>query len=117
MRNERPNNARRGSTLRPPNRFEKTTRVALDLVEPDPDDPGAARGPATEFVPDHARSVVTENDSPDVGFRYSLNPYRGCEHGCPYCYARPTHEYLGYDAGLGFETTIVVKHDAPELFR
>jgi DNA repair photolyase len=60
---------------------------------------------------------VTENVSPDVGFRFSLNPYRGCEHGCSYCYARPTHEYLGYDAGLGFETKILVKHDAPELFR
>jgi DNA repair photolyase len=76
-----------------------------------------ARNPATAFLPDRARSVVTENASPDVGFRYSVNPYRGCEHGCPYCYARPTHEYLGLDAGLGFETTILVKHDAPALFR
>jgi DNA repair photolyase len=112
MGNERSNHARRGSTLRPPNRFHKTARVALDLVELD-DGPG----PAAEFVADRSKSVVTENDSPDVGFRFSLNPYRGCQHGCSYCYARPTHEYLGYDAGLGFETTIVVKHDAPRLFR
>lgn len=103
----------RGSNLRPPSRFDSTSRVPLDLV--DPDDP--PRNPATEFLPDHAQSVVTSNDSPDVGFRFSLNPYRGCEHGCSYCYARPTHEYLGYDAGLEFETKILVKHDAPRLFR
>jgi DNA repair photolyase len=75
------------------------------------------RNPATQFISDTTRSIVTRNDSPDVGFTFSLNPYRGCEHGCAYCYARPTHEYLGYDAGLGFETKIVVKHEAPRLFR
>src|SRR2546430_1378652 len=100
MENKRSKLAGRGSLLRPPNRFETTTRVALDLVERDE----PPRSPATEFISDRTRSVVTENDSPDVGFRYSVNPYRGCEHGCSYCYARPTHEYLGYDAGLGFET-------------
>src|SRR5207302_1002362 len=57
------------------------------------------------------------NDSPDVGFTHSINPYRGCEHGCIYCFARPTHEYLGFSAGLDFETKIVVKEDAPELLR
>src|SRR5688500_10991400 len=114
MGNKSPLDRGRGSILRPPNRFDATTRVPLDQVGPDEDAPG---NPATAFIPDRTRSVVTENDSPDVGFRYSLNPYRGCEHGCAYCYARPTHEYLGYDAGLDFETKIVVKHAAPELFR
>ncbi|MBP3956536.1 PA0069 family radical SAM protein [Gemmata sp. G18] len=108
----------RGSNLRPINRFDSTSRVsALDVIEPDADDLAALSNPATEFISDRTKSVVSENDSPDVGFRYSLNPYRGCEHGCSYCYARPTHEYLGFDAGLGFETKIVVKHDAPKLFR
>lgn len=106
----------RGAGIRPQSRYESTTRVlALETLDLEADDP--PRDPRTEFVPDRTRSVITENDSPDVGFRYSLNPYRGCEHGCSYCYARPTHEYLGYDAGLGFETKIVVKHAAPELFR
>ncbi|HLJ96111.1 MAG TPA: PA0069 family radical SAM protein [Gemmataceae bacterium] len=71
----------------------------------------------TEYLPDHSKSIVTENDSPDVGFRYSINPYRGCQHGCSYCYARPTHEFLGLNAGLDFETKIFVKMSAPELFR
>jgi DNA repair photolyase len=66
---------------------------------------------------DDTRSIIATNDSPDVGFAASINPYRGCEHGCPYCYARPTHEYLGFSAGLDFETRIVVKEDAPELLR
>ena len=62
-----------------------------------------------------ARTVLSPNDSPDVRFNYSLNPYRGCEHGCTYCYARPTHEYLGFSAGLDFESRIMVKRDAPAL--
>jgi DNA repair photolyase len=73
--------------------------------------------PPTEYLPDESQSIVAENDSPDVGFRYSVNPYRGCSHGCSYCYARPGHEYLGFSAGLDFETKILVKHRAPELLR
>src|SRR6476661_1786439 len=118
MENERIHAVGRGTDLRPANRFDPVSRVlALDVVDLDDDQLAALRNPATEYIPDRSKTVVTENDSPDVGFRFSLNPYRGCEHGCTYCYARPTHEYLGYDAGLGFETKIVVKHDAPKLFR
>ena len=73
--------------------------------------------PPTEYLPDTSRTIIAKNDSPDVGFEVSLNPYRGCEHGCIYCYARPTHEYLGFSAGLDFETKIMVKYDAPELLR
>jgi DNA repair photolyase len=72
---------------------------------------------ATRFFVDGTRTALARNDSPDVGFAVSLNPYRGCEHGCIYCYARPTHEYLGFSAGLDFETRILVKEDAPELLR
>lgn len=73
--------------------------------------------PNTVYLPDHSQSVVAENRSPDIAFRYSINPYRGCAHGCSYCYARPTHEYLGLSAGLDFETKVMVKHDAARLFR
>ena len=69
------------------------------------------------MIPDPSRSAITFNRSPDIPFDASLNPYRGCEHGCAYCYARPTHEYLGYSAGLDFETKILVKEHAPELLR
>lgn len=72
---------------------------------------------ATEFIADESQTILSENNSPDIPFRYSINPYRGCEHGCAYCYARPGHEYLGFDAGLDFETKIVVKHRAAELLR
>ena len=73
--------------------------------------------PRTQFFKDHSQTVIARNDSPDVGFQASLNPYRGCEHGCIYCYARPTHEFLGFSAGLDFESKIMVKEDAPELLR
>jgi DNA repair photolyase len=100
----------RGATENPTNRFE---RIA---VERDPEIPGPERV-ETELLRDTSRSIITRNDSPDVSFDFSLNPYRGCEHGCVYCYARPTHEYLGFSAGLDFETRILVKEDAPELLR
>src|SRR5437867_2106427 len=102
----------RGAADNPPNRFEK---IALER-DPDwcdPDEPA----PPTQFFKDHSDSVINYNDSPDVGFEASLNPYRGCEHGCIYCYARPFHEYLGLSAGLDVETRIMVKEDAPELLR
>ena len=73
--------------------------------------------PRTQFFRDHSQTVIARNDSPDVGFTASLNPYRGCEHGCIYCYARPTHEFLGFSAGLDFESKIMIKEDAPELLR
>jgi DNA repair photolyase len=70
-----------------------------------------------EYIPDTSQSIVSQNDSPDIPFRYSVNPYRGCAHGCAYCYARNSHEYLGFSAGLDFETKIFVKHDAARLLR
>ena len=98
----------RGAGSNPTNRFE---RVAVELEVPGPD-----RVP-TEILHDGSRSIIATNDSPDVGFSASINPYRGCEHGCIYCYARPSHEYLGFSAGLDFESRILVKEDAPELLR
>jgi DNA repair photolyase len=99
----------------PPNRFESSWHE-LDPEADDPD-PDARPAPATEFLADASRSIIARNDSPDVPFDASVNPYRGCEHGCAYCYARPFHEHLGFSAGLDFETKILVKHDAPELLR
>ncbi len=102
----------RGTGLNPPNRFERIH------VEPDPDtfDPDAPL-PKTEFFWDDTKSIIAWNDSPDLYFNAAINPYRGCEHGCIYCYARLFHEYLGYSAGLDFETRIHVKRNAAELLR
>jgi len=102
----------RATGLDTPNRFERC-HLELDPVETSPGDE-PPRAPTT-FYRDQTRFILAENDSPDVDFRYSLNPYRGCEHGCIYCYARPSHEYLGFSAGLDFETRILVKEDAPKL--
>ena len=108
----------RGARINPPNRFEITHHeLELEHVEEDEEYLDSLSRPQTEFLPDKSRSIVAKNDSPDVGFEVSLNPYRGCEHGCIYCYARPTHEYLGFSAGVDFETKIMVKHNAPELLR
>src|SRR5688572_11922623 len=102
----------RGANVNPPNRFERLH------VEADPDCPPDERPhPRTEFYHDATESLLTRNDSPDVGFMYGLNSYRGCEHGCSYCFARPFHEYLGWSSGLDFETKIMVKTRAPELLR
>jgi len=112
MDGKRPTIRNRGTPELPPSRFATIT------YEPDPDTPPEERpSPRTVFLRDTSRSVISRNDSPDVGFRTSVNPYRGCEHGCVYCYARPTHEYLGFSSGLDFETRILVKEDAPELLR
>lgn len=104
----------RGAISNPVNRFE-ALHVELDPV--DADSGGEPVQPRTRFYRDDSQSIIARNNSPDVGFDASLNPYRGCEHGCAYCYARPTHEYLGMSAGLDFESKIIVKADAPELLR
>ena len=102
----------RGTPDNPPNRFERL--AYLPIIETPDDQESAVK---TQYLKDASRSLITFNDSPDVGFDASINPYRGCEHGCIYCYARPYHEYLGFSAGLDFETKILVKEDAPELLR
>jgi DNA repair photolyase len=101
----------RGASWNPPNRFE---RLHVDREGwTDPDDPA----PQTILLEDATRSILAHNDAPDVGFDVGINPYRGCSHGCAYCYARPTHEYLGFSAGLDFESRILVKRKADELLR
>jgi DNA repair photolyase len=108
----------RGATVSPPNRFESAWYEAdYEQLDPTDDLLAGGRKVATQFLPDQTRSIITSNDSPDIPFQFSINPYRGCEHGCAYCYARPYHEYLGMNAGLDFETKIMVKHDAPRLLR
>ncbi len=102
---------RHGSEIDPPNRFE---RIHAELDEASNEAAGSRQ---IEYLSDDSRTIVTENSSPDIPFRFSINPYRGCIHGCSYCYARPTHEYLGLSAGLDFETKIIVKQNAPQLFR
>jgi DNA repair photolyase len=102
----------RGAASNLPNRFEKIR------LERDEDwNPGEDPSPKTRFLRDLSQSIISFNDSPDIPFHASLNAYRGCEHGCSYCYARITHEYLGFSAGLDFETKIMVKENAPELLR
>lgn len=106
----------RGAAHNHPNRFERLS-VELDpeaLVDEDGEPLPPVR---TQFLRDDSQSIIAYNDSPDIPFRASVNPYRGCEHGCAYCFARPTHEYLGLSAGLDFESKIVVKERAPELLR
>jgi len=109
---------RHGSHIDPPNRFERLHRDA-NPVHADCEQEFLAGEPhrKIEYLEDTSKSIISENNSPDIPFRYSLNPYRGCIHGCAYCYARPTHEYLGFSAGLDFETKIIVKRNAPQLFR
>lgn len=102
----------RGALSNPNGRFESTTQERD--IEFDPEEESS---PKTQFIKDATQSIITYNNSPDVGFNASINAYRGCEHGCVYCFARPTHEYLGMSAGIDFESRIMVKEDAPELLR
>ena len=109
---------RHGSQLDPPNRFERTHEEPdLEHLSWDDEYLQERTDRLIHYLPDDSKSIVSENDSPDISFRYSINPYRGCVHGCAYCYARPTHEYLGLNAGLDFETKIMVKREAPRLLR
>ena len=106
----------RGATFNPRVRFESTDLDPFDdgwdsLAQARADDPP----PRTQVTPDDSRSVIVRNTSPDLGFDRSINPYRGCEHGCVYCYARPTHAYLGLSPGLDFETKLLAKFDAANL--
>ena len=103
----------RGANKQPTNRFESRAYVREADAVYDDEEPSHR----TQFLPDASKTIIATNDSPDIPFEASLNPYRGCEHGCIYCYARPTHEYLGFSSGLDFETKIMVKNDAPELLR
>ncbi len=102
----------RGSSDNPENRFERIyTDYDLDQ------ETGEKPSPDTTILKDHTSEIISTNQSPDIPFDKSINPYRGCEHGCVYCYARPTHQFLGMSAGLDFESKIVVKHKAPGLLR
>jgi DNA repair photolyase len=135
----------RGASWSPANRFERLhidlndvdapLATSVGVVDSDPDTgppsvaarrgeqaltcgvPGERPRRATHYFRDGSKTIISRNSSPDVGFETSVNPYRGCEHGCIYCYARPTHEYLGFSAGLDFESKIMVKTKAPELLR
>jgi DNA repair photolyase len=95
------------TVFNPPNRFDS---LDIDWEIPPP-------SPKLKLIDDHSRGVLTKNDSPDLGFSWSVNPYRGCTHACAYCYARPYHEYLGYSAGTDFERIILVKREAATLLR
>ena len=114
--NERDHNiVGRGAASNPKNRFE-AIQVEPDYEHLDPEEHESEK-PETIYFKDHARSIVTPNDSPDIGFDAGVSPYRGCSHGCSYCFSRPNHEYLGFSAGLDFETKILVKENAPDLLR
>ena len=111
----------RGATINPPSRFDKQRREAF---ADDWSDQGWTDGGGTEYVPppirtevavDSTKTIIAYNQSPDIGFDRSINPYRGCEHGCVYCFARPTHSYFGLSAGLDFETKLFAKPEAAKL--
>lgn len=106
----------RGSRLNPDNRYSDWQREGFDDGWQDATE-DEAPAPATQLLVERSRSLISRNTSPDVPFSQSINPYKGCEHGCAYCFARPGHAYLGLSPGLDFETRIVWKPDAPEVLR
>ena len=106
----------RGSTINPEGRFENFQREAADdgwFQEPEDE----ASRPKTVIAIEHAKSVISRHNSPDVGFAQSINPYRGCAHGCGFCFARPSHAYLGLSPGIDFETRLTVKVNAAAKLR
>lgn len=103
----------RGSQVNPHNRFFRNEYVEEEKQVMPWDEP--EENPRTQYIDIFPKAILSENNSPDLGFRYGINPYNGCEHGCTYCYARNSHEYWGYSAGIDFETKILVKKNAPEL--
>ncbi len=107
----------RGSASRTPHRFAVNQRANFDDGWPGDDEPFDGPPPATTVRWEDAKSVIVRNDSPDIYFDYSINPYRGCEHGCVYCYARPTHSYLGLSPGLDFETVLIAKRNLADVLR
>ena len=102
----------RGALSNPAGRFEHQNFEAVSDGWYEEEEPDRI---ATSVEPDRARAVITRNDSPDIPFEYSINPYRGCEHGCIYCYARPSHAYMGLSPGLDFESRLFYKPQAPKL--
>ncbi len=104
----------RGATHNPANRFRRDRRERVDDAAPECEEPPPL---ATTVTIQRARTIIAHNDSPDIPFDRSINPYQGCEHGCVYCYARPTHAYLDLSPGLDFESRLFAKPDAPALLR
>lgn len=106
--------AKRGSKSNIRNRFNNLNYTSETYFN---DDLTEEKEVKTEYLPVYPKTILNKNDSPDIPFNYSLNPYQGCEHGCIYCYARNSHQYWGYSAGLDFESKILIKHDAPQLLK
>ncbi len=112
MRSENPDKGR-GAGINPHNRFNRLETIRETNDPPDPDFPEP--DPKTQFIDEYSKTILSKTDSPDIRHFLSINPYRGCEHGCIYCYARNSHEYWGFSAGIDFETKIIVKKNAPRL--